>query len=280
MIHRSRIHLVFAVTRGRIVGLLALALYSSGRWRMVFDFIFFLLALLHWRRCYTQFEAEFFSASSNTQAHQCARSGMIWIPRQIFGPVHQCRGRDLDLCGLATSEGVAGFENFVKQELCSDPMAGLETINPLFWGCCGAVPPAGCLRRFSCLFETSLSKTGGRKLSISFAVETSALALIGYQSCLPYSLFSRRFNSGTSSCLVPSFSGFEMGNLLSDSFTQVPSLSMCRREVIGVEAIRGSYLRTDEQGSRLDHSHCSPFVAVDMTVAVREHFAFDIDFEN
>ena len=48
--------------------------------------------------------------------------------------------------------------------------------------------------------------------------------------------------------------------------------------LIGVEVLRGSDLRTDEQGSRLDHSHCNPFVAVDMTVAVREHFAFDIDF--
>ena len=225
-----------------------------------------------------QFEAEFFSASSNTQAHQCARSGMIWIPRQIFGPVHQCRGRDLDLCWLATSEGVAGFENFVKQELCSDPMAGSETINPSFWGCCGAVPPAGCLRHFSCLFETSLSKTGGRKLLIPFAIAASALAFMVYQSCLPYSWFSRPSNSGTSSSLVPKFSGFEMGNLLSDASTHAPSLSISRREVIGVEAIRGSDLRTDEQGSRLDHSRCSPFVAVDMTAAVREHFAFDIDF--
>ena len=44
-----------------------------------------------------------------------------------------------------------------------------------------------------------------------------------------------------------------------------------------MEAIRGSELRTDEQGSRLDHSHCNPFVAVDMTVAVREHFVCIID---
>ena len=36
---------------------------------------------------------------------------MIWIPKQIF-PVLQFRGRILDLCGLAMSEGIAGFENF------------------------------------------------------------------------------------------------------------------------------------------------------------------------
>ena len=43
-------------------------------------------------------------------------------------------------------------------------------------------------------------------------------------------------------------------------------------------ALRGSDLRTDEPGLRLDHSHCSQFVAVGTTVAVREHFAFDIGF--
>ena len=66
------------------------------------------------------------------------------------------------------------------QELRSGLMAGLETINLLFWECCGAVPPAGRLGRFSCLFETSLSKTGGRKLLVPFAVGASALALMGY----------------------------------------------------------------------------------------------------
>ena len=63
---------------------------------------------------------------------------MIWIPRQIFGPVHQCRGRDLDLCGLATSEGVAGFENFDRvlknRDLVRIRWQGWRQLTPYFGG--------------------------------------------------------------------------------------------------------------------------------------------------
>ena len=45
-----------------------------------------------------------------------------------------------------------------------------------------------------------------------------------------------------------------------------------------METIRDSDLRTDKQGSRMDHSHCSPFVAVGTIAAVRGQFAFDIGF--